>query len=181
LEVKIKGKRLQNGAGSIILYKGEGVAGNFRRVNTGGRRNEEPLTEGQKEEAKSYAVLLGMPEKRIQFEDALTGYLGGAFDVLNVGTDVLPSGIRSRDPNRNVSLKGTIAHEIVGHREADKKGFTQDDDLLEEVQASLRAARFAPGLSGEERLDLIKDGVCRLNKRGISLREVKGRLRINER
>jgi hypothetical protein len=32
----------------------------FRRVNTDGLRNEEPLTDEQKERAKAYAVLLGM-------------------------------------------------------------------------------------------------------------------------
>jgi hypothetical protein len=129
--------------------------GDFIRVSTDGRRNEEPLTDGQKEEAKAYAVSLGMPEGRIFFSGNInTAYLPD-LDALFIGTDVLPLRERGEDPNSNVSLKGAIAHEVVGHREADLQGRTQPDRLLEDVQASVRAARFAPDLSDIERCDLL--------------------------
>jgi hypothetical protein len=157
------------------------ITNDFRLVNTGGRRNEKPLTEEQKEHAKSYAISLGMPDTRIVFVDNnLTGY-GTNYDILRIGTDVLPLDKRSENPNDNISLKGTIAHEVIGHREAQLKGLTQDDGLLEEVQASIRAARFAPDLSGQERMDLLRDAINRLRSDNIKLRDVKSKLRASER
>lgn len=153
----------------------------YNMAETGGRRNEKSLTEEQKQDVMDYALFLGMPDDSIVFiECGLTAY-GSEYDVLKVGTDVLPSCDRKRDPNCNISLKGTIAHELVGHREASVGGFTQADELLEEAQASIRAARFAPSLSALERLDLLRDGIYRLKKRGISLRSVKYKLRIDRR
>ena len=158
------------------------IMGDYKKANTGGQRNERPLTEEQYNEAKAYAVSLGMPAGRIVYSDfALTGYMSGDFELLRIGTDVLPTGQRVRNPNSNISLKGVIAHEIVGHREASLKGFTQSDDLLEEAQASIRAARFAPGLDCLERTDLIKDAISRLRNGQKLLREEKHKLYINER
>lgn len=154
--------------------------GDFRRVDTDGLRNEEPLTEEQKDEAKAYAVALGMPEKNIDIVDGETGYLSG-FDLLAIGTDVLPLGERSKNPNSNISLKGAIAHEVIGHREAAIKGVAQPVRLLEDVQASIRAARFAPDLSQQERMVLLKDAMNRLRREKIKLRDVKNNLYINKR
>jgi hypothetical protein len=163
-----------------IIFSTGGILGDFRQVDTDGLRNEEPLTEEQYALAKAYAVLLGMPEGSIRLADGETGYLSG-FDILKIGTDVLPLGNRSKNPNSNLSLKGSIAHEIVGHRDAYLGGFTQGDNLLEEVQASIRAARFAPDLNRQERIDLIKDGIYRLYIRGKSIRNVKNNLHISKR
>ena len=150
-------------------------------ADTGGLRNEKSLTEEQKCQVIEYAVSLGMPENRIRFlEHAPTAYWDD-LDALTVGTDVLPLRERSNNPNSNVSLRGTIAHEIVGHREAVIKGIAQPIEVLEEAQASIRAARFAPELSPQERTDLLKDGISRLRKRGIALKSVKHKLHINER
>ena len=155
--------------------------GDFKMADTGGLRNEEPLTVEQKEQVLEYATSLGMQADQIVFIDhGLTAY-GGEYDVLKIGTDVVPLNKRISNPNSNISLKGTIAHELIGHREAHLNGFTQADDLLEEIQASIRAARFAPGLSRLERVDLLKDGIYRLNKRGTSIRSVKHKLHIDRR
>jgi hypothetical protein len=155
--------------------------GEFRKANTGGRRNEKPLTEEQKKQAKDYAVSLGMPEDGIYFlEHTRTSY-GPETDVLIIGTDVLPLEKRVKVPNSNISWKGALAHELTGHREAELKGLTQPEELLEEVQASIRAARFAEGLSDGERRDLVKDAVDRLRKAGETLRRVKNGLNIDRR
>jgi len=153
-------------------------------ADTGGRRNEKPLTEEQYKEAKRYAVALGMPDGRIRYDEfANTYYIGGDFDCLSIGTDVLPLSGRSKNPNDNISLKGTIAHEIVGHREAGLKNraFGGKQKPLDEAQASIRAARFAPDLNGVERRDLLRDGIMRLKSAGIALRSVKKLLFIEER
>jgi len=168
-----------------LIYGAEiGIFNDMRNLNmadTGGLRNEKPLTAEQMNLAKEYAVSLGMPDSRIRFtEYDPTGYWHG-WDILSIGTDVLPLNERMKEPNSNISMRGAIAHEIVGHREANMKGLSQENSLLEEAQASIRAARFAPGLGRRERVDLIKDGLCRLKKLGVSIREVKDVLHINER
>jgi len=151
-------------------------------ADTSGRRNEKPLTDAQFSQAKEYAVSLGMPPERIEYSDnSLTGYLGGLVDSLIIGTDAVPLGKRSKNPNDNVSIRGAIAHELVGHREASLNGFTKPIFEEEEAQASIRAARFAPGLSRGERIDLVRDAIKRLNKAGMSLRSIKDGLFIKER
>jgi len=151
----------------------------FKMADTGGRRNEKPLTEEQFNQAKEYAVSLGVPEADIQYEpNTPTCY---AFGTLVIGTDIVPLSKRSKHPNDNISIRGGIAHEIVGHRDAELKGRAQTVKPMEEAQASIRAARFAPGLSRGERIDLIRDGINRLHIANLSLREVKSALFINER
>ena len=151
----------------------------FSMVDSGGRRNEDPLTRRQKREARDYALSLGVPREAIQFDPkAPTNY---SFGALTIGRDVAPLKRRSKKPNSNISIRGGIAHEIVGHREAELKGRTQPTYAEEEAQASIRAARFAPGLSRGERMDLIRDGLNRLHNAGISLRDVKAELFLNER
>jgi len=165
---------------SGIFNKGGSMDG-FRQVNTGGLRNEKPLTEAQKAQAKSYAVSLGMPEESIYvLDNTLTGY-GPSFDELVIGTDVVPQSKRGKTPNENISLKGAIAHEIIGHRETVLSGKDHNVEALDEAQASIRAARFAPDLSMAERMILIRDGITRLRDAGIHIKDVKYKLHINER
>lgn len=52
--------------------------------------------------------------------------------------------------------------------------------MLEEAQASIRAARFAPGLTSIERLTLIRDAVERLHKAGLRVADVRDTLWIQE-
>ena len=157
------------------------MGGEALLVSTGGKRNEKELTNDQINEATAYAVLLGMPADRtyyVGYDFTAYGYI---FDVLRIGTDVLPLDTRVKNPNSNISMKGAIAHEVVGHREAAMSGLTQSEDLLEEVQASIRAARFAPGLSKIEQSDLIRDAIFRLKENNIAIRSVKEMLHIKER
>jgi hypothetical protein len=154
---------------------------NMYNVNSNGKRNEGTLTDEQIKEAKDFAISLGMPEDRIYYNEYDCTAYGMNFDLLRIGTDVYPNNNRSNIPNSNISMKGAIAHEVVGHREAALKGLTQENDILEESQASIRAARFTPGLSKIERADLIRDGLMRLKNNGYKLKEVKNLLNIEER
>ena len=83
--------------------------------------------------------------------------------------------------NGRISAKGAIAHEIIGHYEAWKGGFELDVKALDEAQASIRAARYAPDLIYSERIDLIRDALTRLRNGSIPLREAKKHMRIEER
>ena len=152
------------------------------RVITDGKRNEKELSKEQLDEAIEYAVKLGMPKERIYYVDYDFTAYGPISDILRIGTDAFPiANRRSKNPNENITLKGTLAHEIVGHRDAARKNMTQENDLLEEVQASIRAARFTPDLNYQERMDLIKDAIIRLKNNNIKLRDVRDKLHINER
>jgi hypothetical protein len=154
---------------------------NMYNVNSNGKRNEGTLTDEQIKEAKDFAISLGMPEDRIYYNEYDCTAYGMNFDLLRIGTDVYPNNNRSNIPNSNISMKGAIAHEVVGHREAVLKGLTQENDILEESQASIRASRFTPGLSKIERGDLIRDGLMRLKNNGYKLKKVKNLLNIEER
>jgi hypothetical protein len=152
-------------------------------------RNSEPLTELQKAEAVSYAKSLGATDDMIQISNNMNTSYGNMFgrELLYIGSDVLQgtgkvSGITA---NSRISMKGAIAHELVGHRNAALAGRAFDIStarglMLEEAQASIRAAKFAPGLTKIERYTLLRDGIARLKKQGVQIKEVRDLLWITE-
>ena len=152
-----------------------------RSVSTGGLRNEKPLTSEQKQQVLSYAMSLGIAQEAIVFSENMNTSYKMLFgeERLYIGTDVLPNIKVGLKANSRISLKAAIAHELIGHRDAELAGKSQTADLLEEVQASIRAARFAPELSAVERIALLRDAIERLHKRGISIKEVKDKLWID--
>jgi hypothetical protein len=157
----------------------------FYNVNSNGLRNEDPLTSQQIQEVVEYAEKLGVPAELIYVSEHLNTSWGELFGTerLNIGTDVLPSTeprIAERSANSRVSGRGAIGHEVVGHRRAAQAGRTQEQLVLEEAQASIRAARFAPDLTVIERLTLIRDGVERLHKSRIRVSDVRDLLWIEE-
>ena len=184
---KVAGSRPGSGSGSasekpidksaesgIIESKGDVML----KVSTGGRRNERNLTDDEIAEAKLYAISLGMPEDRIYYVDYdFTGY-GAAFDLLRIGTDVYPCDTHQKNANSNVSMHGAIAHEIIGHRAAALAGKTQANDIWEEAQASIRAAKFTPDLTNSERITLYRDALSRLRNNDIKLKDIKAYLYI---
>ena len=152
-------------------------------VDTGGQRNEIPLTEAQIENAKIFAESLGMPIEKIRYSNSISTSYGAEFDVLVLGTDLYPvNNIKdiARSANADVSWKGAIGHEIVGHRDAAIKGWTQSIGYMEEAQASIRAARFTPEITQAERITLVKDALSRLPD-DVKLNDIRDKLLINER
>lgn len=151
------------------------------------------LTNAQRSELVDYAKSLGFPEENIVFRDSWN--TGMMYDRLYINTDVLPAispGIGTLSANSRVSGKATIAHEIVGHYEAyaNGKAFNLYDVdaatytrnfALDEAQASIRAARFAPGLTSTDRMTLLRDAITRLNNGGLRVRDVKDELYIQSR
>ena len=116
--------------------------------------------------------------------------------ILMINNDALPTNNPSlRNANSRVSGRGTIAHEVFGRYETVLRGtaFDQFDQIdgqmirnvrttaLDEAQASIRAARFAPGLSDVERIILTRDGLQRLKNADIRLRDVRHLLDILDR
>jgi hypothetical protein len=161
------------------------------QVDTGGLRGELPLTDSQKDRISKYIKLIesGAPSKVsvirwVDDREMNTAYSPG-FDLLNIGTDVMPATQSKRQgtltANTRLTWKSSIAHELVGHRESSLKGNTQSEIPLEEAQASIRAARFAPSLLSTERYTLLRDGITRLYKAELKIRQVKNILDINSR
>lgn len=120
-------------------------------------RNSKPLNPQQISEVKTYALELGIPESSLKFTRFNTGY-GNIFgvEIVQIGSDVAPldnpplSGITA---NSRITIKGSIAHEWIGHRGARLAERHFDvgtpgtgeinyyHHALEESQASIRAAR----------------------------------------
>jgi hypothetical protein len=153
------------------------------KVGTGDLRNESPLTKIQETEAIEYAKSLGMPEEKIYVSNNSPTAYGEVFDWLVIGTDVqskVDANLGTKAANSRISIKGAIAHELVGHRATALAGKSQTIEVLEEAQASIRAARFGLELSKVERVTLLRDAINRLKKSGIKTRDVKERLWINE-
>lgn len=160
-------------------------------VDTGESRGELSLTNSQKKQISEYIKLVesGAPSsvsviRWVDDKELNTAYSPG-FDLLNIGTDVMPAsksqGQCTLAANTRLTWKSSIAHELVGHREAALAGKTQLKTPLEEAQASIRAARFAPSLSSTERYTLLRDGITRLYKAHIRIRQVKNILHIKSR
>jgi putative NADPH-quinone reductase len=66
-------------------------------------------------------------------------------------------------------MRATIAHEVYGHRHSRVAGKVHPEDWAEEAQASLRAAKFAPGLTDADRQMLVQDAMERAKKAGKKL------------
>ena len=150
-------------------------------AETGDRRNEDPLTNEQKQRAEQAARAQGFPGT-IQFSDySSTGIfvMDDGTALLVVGTDAYPRK-EPRNPNEALSVEASMAHETTGHYEARMRGNRKDVRLLEEAQASFRASKFAIGLSDEDRKILWEDGLYRLELGGYDFEEVKGDLDIWE-
>ena len=159
-------------------------------------RNSQPLTRQQIQEIQDYARTLGIPDNSLKFTEFNTAY-GNIFgvDIIQIGSDVAPlnippvSGITA---NSRISIKGSIAHEWIGHRGARVAGRNFDIGIpgdgqinyyhhaLEEAQASIRAARFAPSSTSLERYTLLRDGIARLKSQKIKIRQVRHLLYINQ-
>ncbi|MCG7997706.1 MAG: hypothetical protein JAZ06_20060 [Candidatus Thiodiazotropha taylori] len=162
----------------------------YYNIYSGGVRGENSLSIAQRAHIDSYLSKFDLENVDIRYVDDTqlsTGY-GNMFgsEVLNIGSDVVPgnNGVGTLTANSRVSTNGTLAHEIVGHREAALAGRTQENVFLEEAQASIRAARFAPELSSTERFTLLRDAIKRLQDMPggpAKIRDVKDTLYIHNR
>lgn len=147
-----------------------------------GLRSEIPLTDEEKEIIRDYLSKYGFDMDRVWFSDHQKTVYNEKYDSLVIGTDIKPREEPQQgtmNANQRISLKGALAHELVGHRLAHLKGWTQPIDLYEEVQASIRAARFGLDLSLTERITLLRDARSRLGH-GQRLKDIRHLLHIKE-
>lgn len=155
------------------------------KIDTGGMRNEKPLSVSQQKEAEAAARKQGYSGEVFFSDHSSTAFHGGSdnkgFHFLVIGTDAYPGNAKNGSAIQRISLNGCMAHEVIGHYEAWIKGTTQSSFPLEEAQASIRASKFGIGLDDEERKVLFEDAIDRLTSSGIDYDEVKNLLDIWER
>ncbi len=166
----------------------------FSPVNSHGR-NTKPLTPQQIAEVQAYADLLAIPSSILRFSRNMNTSYGNIFgrEILYVGYDVAPlpsSPLSGLAANSRISIKGSLAHEWIGHRGASLANRTFDrgsissplfDNIaLDEAQASIRAARFAPALTSIERYTLLRDAISRLKSRQLKIKIVRHLLYIQQ-
>lgn len=154
-------------------------------VSTEGKRYENPLTNEQIETARKEAVKQGYTGDILYSSNSNTAFHGTVegekFHYLVIGTDAYPIEGNNNSANERITVRGCMAHEVIGHYEAWKKGTTQNNMILEEAQASIRAAKFGIDLTDEERQDLMQDAMDRLQNNKIDYEKIKNKLDIFER
>lgn len=154
-----------------------------KKVESDGRRNEIALTQEQIIQVQQIVALYGLTELDVRFtESNNTGYkaLFGN-EILYIGTDVYPSlEPTTKYPqyraNNALSMPSAIAHELAGHRDAEIAQQTQKDDLLEEVQASIRASMYGKGLTQVDKIMLLRDAVERLYNNDLKVADIRGKI-----
>ena len=121
-----------------------------------------------KTEIKTEIKQINADESKFLFNQGYrTGYLDED-DTITVRGDILPD-TYSINPRDIMSVRAVLAHEYYGHRSyrgtALRKGSWND-----EFRASYMAAKIAPGLSDDDRGELIIDAVKRANEAGVSIK-----------
>lgn len=172
-------KKLENSVKNGIMK-----VRNMSNIYTQGKRNEAPLSEEQKLRAREAAIRQGYDGEIIFSDNSFTSFHGSVegdpFHFLVIGTDAYPASENGGTANEMISVDGCMAHEIVGHYGAWKKGTAQGEVVLEEAQASIRAAKFGIDLTVEEREILWQDALDRLTQSGLNFDEIKDSLDIWE-
>lgn len=148
----------------------------LRKIKTS-QRNDLPLTDKQKDDVLKIVSKYGIDLQSVRFvENNNTAFvLMYGVELLQIGFDVYPTNNPHIYNNANsiLSMPATIAHELAGHRDAQLAEKTHHDDLLEEVQASIRASMYGIDLTEEEKEMLYQDALDRLAKNGLKLEDIK--------
>lgn len=131
-------------------------------------RSTEALTPEQYAAAVDRLVAMGVPRERIEAGDytAFHPDAAGGDGRVTVGPDLhpLPEGQRpeglANPANAALGPEAVLAHEAIGHREAEMAGEVRPDAWHEEFQASVRAGLHGD-VSPEQRALLLQDAAAR--------------------
>ncbi len=100
-------------------------------------------------------------------ESTPTGY-DDEWDRVYVSGNVMPD-LTSNHPRDRMSARAVLAHEYYGHRTFRGTKATKNS-WNDEFRASYTAALYAPGLTDDERRDLMLDAQERAKEAGVSIR-----------
>lgn len=140
-----------------------------REMAGGGRRGRNhQLSEDEKKEVLSaIKSIQASPEKFIFEPFGTTGYLDSR-DVVIVAGNVMPD-LTSTHPRDRMSMRAVLAHEYYGHRMHRGTKLSRNS-WNDEFRASYTAAKIAPGLTDEERRDLVLDALERAKEAGVVIK-----------
>lgn len=166
-----------------------------------GVRNSRALTSAEYDDILRYMDELGVQEGRdvVLGETLRTGLGPGDVSAtaysdewgrVFVFPDVYPGPTAGGPGPTSViprmSMRATMAHEVVGHLQTTERRTAHlGGSLLDEVQASVRAAHRAPGLTQVERIQLLRDAAERVklsnlrNGTNIRLRDLRGHIDLD--
>ena len=137
---------------------------NWRSFASGLRKQVSRLTDAEINVLRADIDAIGADLSVFSFNTGLyTGY-DDELAVIHVLGDVIPdkNGTSSRDV---MSSRAVLAHEYYGHYNFAPSSFPIGD-WRDEMRASYIAARTSPGLSREERRDLVVDAYDRAREAG---------------
>ena len=123
------------------------------------------LNQDQIDEITKTAIELGIDPSILRFN---IGHQTGFFDIdrtIRIRGDILPDP-SSKYARDRMSIKAVLAHEYYGHYMHHPSSFIAGD-WRDEFRASYCGAINAPGLSDQERFDLMKDAYDRAEEAGI--------------
>ena len=141
----------------------------LRTMAGGGRRGRNHrLSEEEIQQIRQAIAEIQADEDVFVFDESFpTGY-SDSRDMVFISGNVMPD-LTSSHPRDRMSAKAVIAHEYYGHR-THRGTKAAKDSWNDEFRASYTAALSAPGLSDEERSDLMLDALERAKEAGVSIR-----------
>ncbi|GHV49151.1 hypothetical protein FACS189499_10040 [Clostridia bacterium] len=90
-------------------------------------------------------------------------------DIIFVKGDVFSDGNDSENIRDKLSARAVLAHEYYGHR-AYRGTSVASGAWNDEFRASYMAAKNSPGLSAEDRYNLVRDAIERAKSNGVSIK-----------
>ena len=124
------------------------------------------LTESEIESVKRDAKSLKIPVSVLRFNEGFSTSFVDKLGIITIRGDVLPD-LSSHVLRDRLTQKAVLAHEYYGHYKSHPSKF-DFDDWRDEFSASYNAATTAPGLSDEERRELMLDAFDRAKEAGVS-------------
>ncbi|MDO4647958.1 MAG: phage minor capsid protein [Eubacteriales bacterium] len=126
------------------------------------------LTDGEIESVKQDARILKIPEGILCFNKGNQTGFSDTRVIIHVRGDILPD-IESRNLRDQLSQRAVLAHEYYGHYMSHPSKF-RVGDWRDEFRASYKAAKYAPGLTDEERRMLMLDAYDRAREAGVTVK-----------
>ena len=144
-----------------------------------GRRKSKfiKLTEAEKDFIIKEAKAIGIDEKYLRFRDYQATRYNENSDLIFVSSQIFPSQDDSSIARDRMTVRAVLAHEYYGHR-ANRNTSVPRNHWVDEFRASYRGAQRCPGLTDDERADLVRDAYDRAKEAGVTVKLTKFARRV---